>query len=103
MPGRRLEAHALDSGFERDHATAILEVAPQRQHEAMAVDDAGFRRPQRADAGQFGLHGARGVAADHLGTFDAVPLGLRPDGLDLGEFGSLVATMSLPHFLCATP
>ena len=53
----------------------------------MAVDDAGFRRPQRADAGQFRLHGARRIAADHLDAFDAVALRLRHDGFDLGQLG----------------
>ena len=52
----------------------------------MAVDDAGFRRQQRPDAEKLRLHGARGVAADHLDAFDAVRLRLRQDGLDLGQF-----------------
>ena len=52
----------------------------------MAVDDAGFRRQQCADAGQLHFHGARGIAADHLDAFDAVFLRLRQDGLDLGQF-----------------
>ena len=99
VPGRRLEAHPLDTGFECDHAAAVLQLAPQRQHEAVAVDDAGLARPQRADAGQFGFHGARGVAADHLGIFHAVRFGLRPDGLDLGQLGVVGGDDQLAAFL----
>ena len=32
----------LDRRRKRDHAAAILEIALERQHEGMAVDDAGF-------------------------------------------------------------
>jgi hypothetical protein len=86
LPLPRLKAHPLDRRFERDHAAAIFQFAPQRTHVSVAVDDAGFRRKQRADAGELGLHGAGGIAADHLDTFDAIRLRLRQDGLDLGQF-----------------
>ena len=87
VPLPALVAHAFDRRFKRDHAAAILELALHRQHVAVAVDDAGFRRPQRTDAEQLFLHGARGIAADHLDALDAVALRLRHDGLDLGELG----------------
>ena len=101
VPVRRLVGHALDRCLERDHAAAVFQIAPQRQHETVAVDDAGFRRPQRADAGQFLLHGARRVAADHLDAFDAVLLRLRHDGLDLGELGVVGGHDQLAAFAVA--
>jgi len=33
---------AIDACVERDHATAVLKIPTQRQHEAMAVDHARF-------------------------------------------------------------
>ena len=86
LPLPRLEAHPLDRGFECDHAAAIFQLAPQRAHVSVAVDDAGFRRKQRADAEQLRLHGARRIAADHLDAFDAVRFRLCQDGFDLGQF-----------------
>jgi hypothetical protein len=83
----RCEAHAFDRGLERNHAAAILKVAPQRLHVGVAVDDAGLRRQQCADAGKLRLERAGRIAADQLQAFDAVGLGLLADRLDLGQFG----------------
>ena len=87
FPVRRRVGHALDRRFERDAAAAIFQFAPQRQHVAVTVDDAGFRRRQCADAGKLRLERARGVTADHLQPFDAVGQSLRQERLDLGELG----------------
>ena len=80
---------ALDPGVERDHAAAILEIAAQRRHELMAVDDAGFRRAQRGNAVERRLHGARRGAVDQLEVFDAVGGPLLEDCLHLADFGVL--------------
>ena len=86
QPVRRDMPHALDARFEGDAAAVIFQFAPQRQHVSVAVDDAGFRRRQRADAGKLRFERARGVAADHLQAFDAVLQALRQQRLHLAEF-----------------
>ena len=86
LPMRRLVAELFDRRAERDHAAAIFKLAPQRAHITVAVDDAGFRRPQSADAIKLRLHGAGGIAADHFHAFDAVGQRLGQNGLGLGEF-----------------
>ena len=53
----------------------------------MPVDDAGFRRIERGDTGEFRLERARGIAADQFKPFDAVLLALRKQRLDAGAFG----------------
>jgi hypothetical protein len=62
----------------------VLQVALQRQHEGMAVDDPGLGRMQRRHAGERRLHRARRVGADQLQPLDAVDLALFGDPLDLG-------------------
>ena len=71
--------------IESDGAAGVLEIAAQRQHIAVAVDDAGFRRVQRADAGELRLQRARGIAADQFQALDAVDAALHLDLPDLVE------------------
>ena len=52
----------------------------------MAVEHAGFRRRQRADAEQFRLQRARGIAADQFEPLDAIGLALHLERLDPGKF-----------------
>ena len=63
----------------------IRDLALQREHVTVAVDNAGFRRPQRSRAAKLRLprHGRGG--ADQLKAFDAIPLSRRVDALDLGN------------------
>ena len=67
----------------------------------MAVDDARFRRQQRADARQFRLERARGVAADKLQPFDAVLQSLRQQCLDLGKLRRIGRDDELAAFVVA--
>jgi hypothetical protein len=74
----------------------------QRSHELMAVDNAGLRRMQRRDAGERGLHRARGRAVDHREALDAVAAALLKDRLHLGHFGVLgrdnqLAALAMRH------
>ncbi len=82
---RRCIGHSLDRRFESNAAAAILQLAPQRQHATVAIDDAGFRRQECADADKFRLERARGIAADHFQPFDAVLQSLRQDRFDFGK------------------
>ena len=77
----------VDLRVEGDGAARVLEIAAQRQHVAVAVDDAGLRRMQRADARQFRLQCARRVGPDQFQAFDAVDGALLLDLPDLVELG----------------
>ena len=48
-------SEAINPRVEGNHTTTIFQIAAQRQHETMAVDDAGFRRAHRRDAGKLRL------------------------------------------------
>ena len=87
LPSAGRPHEALDRRVERDHAAAILEVALEREHVAMAVDDAGFRRIHRESAGERGLEPPRRGALDHLDPFDAVDRGLLDDRFEPNGFG----------------
>ena len=78
---------ALDLGVEGDGAAAIFQIALQRAHERMTVDDAGLRRMQRRDTRHVRFHRARCRTIDHPETFDTVGLTLLEDGLHLRDFG----------------
>jgi hypothetical protein len=69
-------ASGEDGRFERDHGAMGLGVATQRQHEGMAVDDAGRGRQQRMLRDQRGFDRARLLAAEPNEIGDAVGLGL---------------------------
>ena len=64
----------------------FLGVAAQRQHEGMAVDDAGGRREQGGIAVQRRLQGPRGFAGEGLQIEHAIGLGMGPDRLQLQGF-----------------
>jgi hypothetical protein len=72
----RSRFETFDRARERDHTAVVFEIAAQRQHKAVAVDDAGFRRMHRGHAGERRLEalGRRGV--DDLNAFHAVDLRL---------------------------
>ena len=61
-------------------------VAAQRQHEGVAVDNAGGRREQRGVAVQRRLQRACGLAAKGLQVEHAIGFGVRPDRLQLCGF-----------------
>src|SRR5436853_7106738 len=65
LPARGGPHDALDRRIEGDDAAAILEVALQRQHVAMAVDDPRLGRVKRGDAEQRGLHPHRIGGIEH--------------------------------------
>jgi len=74
----------LDLGAERDRAAAVFQIALQRAHERMAVDDAGVRRMQRRERSlKLRPIAARGRAVDHDEAFDAVGFALFQDRFDL--------------------
>ena len=76
---------ALQRGVEGDHAAGVLEVALVGQHQAVAVDDPGGRRPERSGAGELGLErlGAGGVPELEIG--DAVLGCFLLDAVELGQ------------------
>src|ERR1700722_18112170 len=71
---------------ERDRGAMGLRVAPERQHEGVAVDNAGRGRQQRTLHGQRGLESARLLAAEPDEIGDPVGLGL---GFKRGELVDL--------------
>jgi hypothetical protein len=77
---------ALDQALESHHAAAIFEIAAQREHKVVAIDDTGFRRMHRRDAGERRLEalGHRGI--DDLDAFHAVDLRLLVDRLEPSDF-----------------
>ena len=79
-------APGKDRRVERDHCAVSFGVALQRQHEGMAVDDAGRRRQQRPISDQRGFERARLLAAEPNEIVDAVGLGL---GFKRGELVDL--------------
>jgi hypothetical protein len=92
----------FDRRVERHHATVILELALERQHVAMAVNDAGFRRAHCSDAGERRLEPPRGRAVDDLDAFDAVDRGLledavQPLGLGLVGGDDQLAALAMRH------
>jgi hypothetical protein len=65
---------------------ACLGIAAQRQHEGVAVDDAGGRREQGGVAVQGRLQFPRGLAREGLQIEHAIGFGVRPDRLQLFGF-----------------
>ena len=72
LPAAGHGGEPLDRRVERQHAAAVFEVALERQHVAVAVDDAGLRRMERGGAGERGLHALGLGAFQHPQPFDAV-------------------------------
>jgi hypothetical protein len=81
--------HVLHRAVEGEHRAARLGVALQRQHQAVAVDDAGGRRVQRRHAAQRGLHRARRGAVQQHRVVHAVGQGLRVQRLQRGQLRRL--------------
>ena len=67
----------------------VLEIAAQRQHEAVAVNDTGFRRDHRRDAGERGFELLRLLRGDDRNPFHAVRHRLCMDGLEAGNLARL--------------
>ena len=88
---------------EREQRAGVLGVALQRQHEGMAVDDAGRRRQQRRAQFSAGSS-ARAASPDKdLEVGDAVgPAWARID-CSFSVSAGVVATISLPQLRCGTP
>ena len=91
---RRVEGAGGAGGFR---------VALQRQHEGVAVDDAGGGRQQRRVAAQRRLHRARGLAGEDC--MSSTPLASACALIDCSFSVSdgVVATISLPQLRCGTP
>ena len=99
---RGVALDALDRTAQHDRAAVGLDVALQRQHVAVAVDDAGGGRQQGRNAGDLRLQRAGRVGAERLQVGDAVPGRRLSDGGELGQLALAVATSSLPQRACAT-
>ena len=68
---------AVERAVKREHRAAVFGVALQREHEGVAVDDAGRGRVQCGDGGERGLHRPRLVAADQPRIGNAIGQRLR--------------------------
>src|SRR5437764_4536522 len=66
----------MDARIESDHAAAVLKVAPQRQHEAMAVHHTGFGRMHGRHAGKLRLQALRRRLLNDPDAFHPVDLRL---------------------------
>jgi hypothetical protein len=99
LPAAAFRREPLDRRLECNDAAGIFEIALQRQHEGMPVDDAGLRRIERGDAGQFRLERARGIATDQIQALDAVLYSLRVDRFDARAFGVVGRNDELAAFL----
>ena len=77
----------------------VLEIAKERQHEPMTVDDAGLRRAQRRGAGELRLERLCGSSIDDLYPFDAVELRLFEQRFEAGD----LACVGRNHKLSAFP
>jgi hypothetical protein len=84
-------------------AARVLHVAQQRQHQGVAVDDAGGGRMQGGLALQLRLQGAGLRATQPLQIAHAVGGGARLDGLQFLLLRALAATISLPQRRWAMP
>ena len=82
LPAARRRHQPLDRRVERDHAAAVLEIAAQRQHVAVAVDDAGLRRAHGDEAGELRLQPPGRRAVDEVDALDAVDLRLLEDAFE---------------------
>ena len=67
---------ARDAAAEGDRRSVRLRIAEQRQHEGVAVENAGRGRQERAGAGELGLELDRPRAREELDILDAI--GARP-------------------------
>ena len=73
---------ALDRRIEREQRAMVLGIALQREHQAVAVDDAGGRREQRRGAEHLGLQRRDGSRLQPLQVVDAVRRRLGADGFE---------------------
>ena len=71
---------------EGEGRAVFLGIAAQRQHEGVAVDNAGGRREQGGVAVQRRLQLPRGIAREGLQIEHAIGFGVRPDRLQLFGF-----------------
>jgi hypothetical protein len=76
----------------------VLEIAKERQHEPMTVDDAGLRRAQRRDAGELRLERLCGSSIDDLHPFDAVELRLLEQRFEAGHLACVGRNHKLSAF-----
>ena len=76
----------------------VLEIAKERQHEPMTVDDAGLRRAQRRDAGELRLECPRGSSIDDLYPFYAVELRLLEQRFETGDLAGVDSNHELSAF-----
>ena len=89
----------LDRRVEGNNPTVVLEVAGERQHEAVAVDNAGLGRMERGDAEQCRLHALRFGCFQHGDVLDAVGERLGVDRLEPKE----LVGVGRNHQLAALP
>ena len=85
--------------MERHHGAGILRVALEREHEGVAVDDAGRGRVQGADAGERRFHREGLCCTDHREIVAAIGQSALPDLLDCLQLGRVARD----HELAAAP
>ena len=82
----------------REDGAVILRLALQREHEGVAVEDAGLGREQRADALQRRLHRARLLRAQEAQPLHAIDAALFGDGCNGGKLGIVAGDDQLAAF-----
>src|SRR5262249_54944410 len=103
LPAAARGAQPLDRTIECDHAAPVFEVAVQRQHVAVTVDNAGFRRVHRGNAGKRRLETLGRSGVNDLDPSTPLSCACLYTASNRSISPPLVATTSLPHLRCGTP
>jgi hypothetical protein len=102
LPSARDLSEAINARVEGNNAAVILKIAAQRQHETMAVDNAGFRRAHRRDAGKLRLQPLRRGTIDDFDAFHPIDPRLLEDCFDAGDLALIrgddeLAVLAMGH------
>src|SRR5207253_7903335 len=85
LPSARGSSEAINARVEGRNAAVILKIAAQRQHETVAVDNAGFRRAHRRNAGKLRLEPLRHGTIDDFDALHPIDLRLLEDCFEAGD------------------
>ena len=93
----------LHRRVQRQHGAPLLRRAEVGEHQAVTVDDAGFRRPERGEAGQIRLPRPRLRRADARHAFDAIHHSFGEDAVQPLHLSLRVGDDELAAFPCGDP